>query len=85
MLSSKAPFNRIPHLDFDLDHRDNATIQTKVVCFIKELKCRQRMCDDAYRASSNGSERNISYLPCYSMNATDDSLVKSSNNPRLPI
>ena len=23
------------------------------------LKCRQRMCEGAYRASSNGSERNI--------------------------
>ena len=49
------------------------------------LKCQQRMCEDAYRAFSNGSERSIWYLPRYLMNATDDSLIKSSNHPRLPI
>ena len=29
------------------------------VLLIYQLKCRQRMCEGAYRASSNGSERSI--------------------------
>ena len=36
--------------------RDPLVIKVK-----RELKCRQRMCEDAYRASSNGSERSIQY------------------------
>ena len=37
-------------------------LQTKAITihvFAKKFKCRQRMCEDAYRASSNGSERSI--------------------------
>ena len=32
---------------------------SNALILMKELKCRQRMCEDTYRASSNGSERSI--------------------------
>ena len=41
------------------------------------------MCEDAYRPSSNGSERSIWYQPSYLMNAMDDSLIKPPKTPNL--